>query len=193
MREIILASGSPRRKQILEQIGLTFKVFPSDVEEIIEPQEDICRLVEQLALMKAEDVARKVIPGSLVIGADTVVASERGILGKPVNEEEAFDMLNLLSGRTHTVLTGIAVVDILHNKKLVSHEKTEVIFRPVSEREIWAYINTGEPMDKAGAYGIQGKGALFVERINGCYFNVVGLPVSRLYAVLREFGVEVLA
>ncbi len=193
MKEVILASGSPRRKQILEQIGLKFKVYPSDIDEAVEPHDDTGQLVERLALMKAEDVARKVVPGSLVIGADTIVESERGILGKPVDEKEAFDMLLLLSGKRHTVLTGIAVVDTMNHKTLVSHEKTEVMFRPVSEREIHAYVNTGEPMDKAGAYGIQGRGAVFVEKINGCYFNVVGLPAARLCVMLKGMGVEVLS
>ena len=143
--------------------------------------------------MKAQDVARRVTPGSLVIGADTIVFSQTGILGKPQSNEEAFVMLKQLSGKTHEVLTGVAIVEAFSEKSLRSHEKTEVKFRDITDEEIKAYIATGETCDKAGSYGIQGLGAIFVEKINGCYFNVVGLPVSKVWSMLRSFGVEVLS
>lgn len=188
MTDIVLASASPRRKEILEQIGLEFRIVTSNVREDIEYKNNPGQFVEKLALMKAQDVARKLSPGPLVIGADTIVLGDNGILGKPKDKSEAFTMLEMLSDKVHKVLTGIAIVDAAGKISLVSHEVTEVKFRAISGDEIEAYVNTGEPMDKAGGYGIQGKGALFVEKINGCYFNVVGLPVSKLFLMLRELG-----
>ncbi len=187
---IILASASPRRREILEQIGINFTVQASSVKEDIAVPESAECFVEKLAFMKAQEVARRIVPGSLVIGADTIVLSKGSILGKPGNEDEAFIMLRSLSDNTHLVLTGLALIESPGERILVSHKKTEVKFRAISDDEIWAYINTGEPLDKAGSYGIQGRGAIFVEKINGCYFNVVGLPVSKLYLMLREFGIE---
>lgn len=193
MYNIILASASPRRKEILEQIGISFTAAASKVEEVLEEDKyDAGRFAEELALMKAQDVAQRMTPGSLVIGADTVVLSESGILGKPKDKEDAFIMLKSLEGKTHSVLTGVALVEAPEGKYMVSHEVTEVRFRHLTDKEIKSYIDSGEPMDKAGAYGIQGKGALFVEGIVGCYFNVVGLPVSRLSLMMRDFGIEIL-
>lgn len=192
MERIILASASPRRKELLEQIGITFEVIISNVKENIQYLDNPGKYVEQLALMKAQEIARRVNSGHLIIGADTIVLIDNEILGKPENEEEAFNTIKRLSGKSHFVFTGIAVVESKSGRILVSHERTKVKFREIEDDDIRAYVKTGEPMDKAGSYGIQKKGAVFVESIEGCYFNVVGLPVSRLYSMLKGFGIEVL-
>jgi septum formation protein len=191
MIKFILASASPRRAEILKSLGQSFEILPSDVEEKItknNPQE----IVKELALLKAKDVARRVSKGQIVIAADTVVFKDDKILGKPSSKEEAFNMLKLLSGSIHKVLTGICVIDTANNKVCQDYEETKVFFKTLSDKEIMDYINTGEPMDKAGAYGIQGMGGLFVTRIEGCYFNVVGLPVHKLYNLMGEMGVNLL-
>lgn len=191
MKEIILASGSPRRKELLEQIGLEFKVIVSGIEENIEFTGDPEKYAQQLALMKAQDISKTTSLESLVIGADTIVFFEN-ILGKPKDKSDAYSILKTLSGNVHKVITGLALINSGQNKIMVSSETTEVTFRELGDNEIWSYINSGEPMDKAGAYGIQGLGAVFVEKINGCYSNVVGLPISRLYNMLLSFGVKIL-
>jgi len=191
MLEIVLASSSPRRKELLEQLGLKFKIISSNVDETAE-EEDACLLAEKLAEIKAHEIARNLEPGYLVIGADTIVCIDSEILGKPKDETEAFDMLRKLSGKTHKVITGIALVESLSKRKIISHEETLVKFRDLEDKEIMRYIKTGEPMDKAGAYGIQKVGAVLVERIDGCYFNVVGLPLARLTQMLKEFDIKVL-
>ena len=191
MTKIILASASSRRKEILEQIGIKFEIVVSNVEEDIEYNNNVSGFVEELALMKAQDVAQRVTPESLVIGADTIVFTQTGILGKPQNSEDAFLMLKQLSGKTHEVFTGIAIIEAPEKKTLLTHEKTEVKFREITDQEIRAYIATGEADDKAGSYSIQGLGAVFVEKINGCYFNVVGLPIFKVWSMLRSFGVQV--
>lgn len=188
--KIILASSSPRRKQLLEQIGLEFDIITSDIEENIEKNENAGQLVERLALNKALDVAQRTQTRNLVIGADTVVCKEQEILGKPRDKQEAYEMLKALSGRTHKVMTGVAIVEAPNGKSLVMHEETSVKFRDLSDDEIKEYIATGEPMDKAGSYGVQGKGALFIEKIDGCYFNVVGLPLSKFCIMIKEFGID---
>jgi septum formation protein len=190
MPDIILASGSPRRKELLEQIGLKFNIIKSTVDEDID-QEDPVKLVEQLALMKAKDVAEKVPKGSLVIGADTIVVCDR-ILGKPKDEQEAFFMLKYLSGRMHQVITGFCVVEAPGEKYKVSHETIDVYFREVSDEEIRAYVKLGYSTDRAGGYGIQDMGAIFIEKISGSYSGVLGLPIEKLCLMLKEFGVEVL-
>lgn len=179
---MILASASPRRRELLTQVGYTFEVIPSSVEEEMEhgtPKE----IVKHNALIKATDIARS-HPDAVVIGADTIVVVDEQIFGKPKDKADAQDMLLRLSGRTHQVMTGIAVVQgkRIHNDVVV----TDVTMRPYGIGEILDYIKTGEPMDKAGAYGIQGIGALLVEKINGCYNNVVGLPIAHLAEVLRQ-------
>ncbi|AFV10832.1 septum formation protein Maf [Thermacetogenium phaeum DSM 12270] len=191
LQEIILASASPRRKKLLEQIGLKFRVIPSRVEEIPEPGLEKRELVLRLANLKAGYVAG-LYPWAIVLGADTIVCCEGQILGKPRDRDDAARMLRLLSGRIHEVITGLVLRQ--ESRGLVRTEAvtTLVRFRDLSQREIDGYIATGEPFDKAGAYGIQGYGALLVESINGCYFNVVGLPLSRLAAMFRDFGVELL-
>lgn len=186
-KEIILASASPRRKELLAQIGLPFTVRVSGVEEVITkttPEE----IVMELSAQKAADVKANAGKDSVVIGADTIVAysDENGtrILGKPKNEEDAFSMLQLLQGKAHQVYTGVTIC--AGEETRTFYEKTQVQVFPMSEEEIRAYIHTGEPMDKAGAYGIQGRFAAFVKGIEGDYNNVVGLPVGRVYQELKK-------
>ncbi|MDR9419632.1 Maf family protein [Gracilimonas sp.] len=187
MSKIILASASPRRKKLLKQIGLSFDVFPSNAEEI-SSQEDPAKLVEELALLKARDVSSQ-FTNAFIIGADTIVVHNQQILGKPNNKTEAAEILRSLGGTIHSVYTGVAFVkvDKNGNNELEHsfHEQTKVTFSTLEESEIQAYIETGNPMDKAGAYGIQDDlGALFVEGIEGDFYNVVGLPLNRFY---KEF------
>lgn len=188
--KLILASKSPRRKELLKKLGLDFEIVVSEAEEDLQEGDPVL-LAEKLALKKARLVAAQQ-PEGLVVGADTVVALEGTILGKPKSKDEAVKMLQLLSGKTHRVITGIALVEAPQGRELVSHEITQVSFRTLEAAEIAAYVNTGEPLDKAGAYGIQGLGGLLVERIEGCYNNVVGLPLTKLYLLLKEFGIDVL-
>lgn len=185
---IILASGSPRRRQLLEQLGLSFTVQSSDVDESVEPGLSPAAMVEQLSLRKGQAVAERVGPDSLVLAADTVVALGDAVLGKPQDRAKAVSMLTSLSGKTHQVYTGVTLLG--GGRRVTEHETTAVTFRSLSREEIVAYVDTGEPMDKAGAYGIQGYGALLVERLEGDYFNVMGLPLCRLGRMLAAFGVE---
>lgn len=185
---IILASGSPRRRQLLEQIGLSFTVQSSDVDESVEPGLSPAAMVEQLSLRKGQAVAESAGPDSLVLAADTVVALGDAILGKPQDRAQAVSMLTSLSGKTHQVYTGVTLLG--GGRRVTEHETTAVTFRSLSREEIGAYVDTGEPMDKAGAYGIQGYGALLVVRLEGDYFNVMGLPLCRLGRMLTAFGVE---
>jgi len=187
---LILASSSPRRIELLRRLGLGFEVVkPLWETRIID--DDPVEVAELTALEKARAVAGVFTEG-LVIGADTIVVIDDEILGKPRDEEEARLFLRKLSGRVHRVITGIAVVDAGRGREEVDHEVTEVKFKELSEEEIELYIASGEPFDKAGGYGIQGLGSLFVEWIKGDYFNVVGLPIYRLSLLLRRFGFDVL-
>lgn len=186
---IILASQSPRRRELLAQMGVPqFEVVPALGEEIASPGLSSAQLVEVLSRQKAEEVAVQAGPDDVVIAADTVVAVDGQVLGKPHSIQQAHEMLSALSGREHTVYTGVTVCR--GGQILTQHEATAVRFRPLTAQEIDAYIATGEPMDKAGSYGIQGRGALLVEGISGDYFNVVGLPVCRLGRMLTQFGVD---
>lgn len=191
MDKFILASQSPRRKELLERIGLEFDILVSDADEDnIDKSLSPELYVQELAILKANAAAlslrnRKEKSG-IVISADTVVTSEGKILGKPRNEDEAKEMLSMLSGRVHEVYTGVCVMRISDGFLASNAEKTLVYFKELSEDMIDNYIKTGECMDKAGAYGIQGMGALLVKKIDGDYFNVVGLPVSLLSDMLRE-------
>jgi len=188
---LILASQSPRRRALLEQIGLSgFLVRPANGEEAAPAGLSPAGLVEHLSRRKAEEVAAA-FPGDVIIAADTVVAVGDRILGKPGDRAEAVEMLTALSGREHHVYTGVTVRR--DREEAVGHAVTAVRFRPLAPREIAAYADTGEPMDKAGAYGIQGLGALLVEGISGSYSNVVGLPLGLLDPMLRRFGVDALA
>ncbi|MGB9839302.1 Maf family protein [Thermovenabulum sp.] len=189
-RKLVLASSSPRRIELLKQIGLDFEVIPANIEEekIIELKPD--ELVQKLAIEKVISVSKKV-RNSIVIGADTLVYAENKVLGKPRTEKEALDMLLLLSNKWHKVYSGIAVLDTETQKLITDVEESGVKFKSISEKEAKNYIQTGEPMDKAGAYAIQGKGAVFIERIEGCYYNIVGLPLFKLVKLLEQFNVYV--
>ncbi len=180
---MILASKSPRRIELMTLAGFDFKSVPATGEENIPDGTLPCDAVLMLSRQKAQEIAEK-YPDDTVIGADTVVALDNEIMGKPKNEQDAFDMLKKLSGKTHSVLTGVCVIS--PDKHIHFYEKTEVEFYPLGDDEIWQYIASGEPMDKAGAYGIQEKGAMFVKRINGDFYNVVGLPVARLARELKS-------
>lgn len=184
MRTIILASSSPRRKELLERAGIPFTVQPSHAEEEMSSDRSPADLVRTNAGLKAFDVSGS-RPGEIVLGADTVVCMDGKILGKPHGRQEAEAMLRMLSGRTHQVYTGIVLTD---GQTTVSESVcTDVTFRPLSEPLIRRYLDTGEYKDKAGAYGIQGYGCILVEKLSGDYFNVMGLPVARVYRLLEEF------
>ncbi|MDF2951707.1 MAG: maf protein [Anaerocolumna sp.] len=200
MYSVILASGSPRRSEILEQVGIEFSVISSAIEEISTkniPEE----IVLELATMKAKDVAGQISEASIIIGADTMVALNGQVMGKPKDEEDAKDMLRKIQGKKHQVYTGVCVIIKEINRernkkteqeseKIISFtEKTEVWVYPMTEEQIEAYVRTGEPVDKAGAYGIQGKFAAHIEKIEGDYFNIVGFPVARFYQTLRKEGI----
>ena len=186
---IVLASRSPRRRQLLERMGLRdFRIVCSDADETASPGLTPPALVEALSARKAAAVQHAAAAGDLIIAADTVVALDGRVLGKPADGPDAFAMLSALSGRRHQVYTGLTVV--CGAQRLTEHEVTAVTFRSLSSAEICAYIATGEPMDKAGAYGIQGRGALFVEGIEGDYYNVMGLPVCRLGRIPARLGVD---
>ena len=181
---LILASNSPRRKELLSMLGYEFVVKASDCDEstdITEPAE----LVKELSLRKAKAV--KVDAEDTVIGSDTVVAINGKILGKPLDEKDASDMLRVLSGKTHTVYTGVTVIQ--NGIEITDTISCEVTFKKITELEILNYIKTGEPMDKAGAYAVQGKGSAFVEKINGDYFAVVGFPCCYVNTVLNKLGI----
>ena len=190
-RNLILASGSPRRKELLERLGLNFSVCPADIDETRLPEEDALSYPLRTAVKKAMTVA-ETAENSLVIAADTIVALDDEILGKPKTEAEACDMLRRLSGREHIVITGIGVVDTGSRRTLSAAEQTVVYFHPLEEEEIISYVATGEPMDKAGAYGIQDRGALLVRKIDGDYFNVMGLPLAKLYRLLLTVDADIL-
>lgn len=184
--EIILASQSPRRKEILSLLDIPFKIMVSDADETVDAGLPPYFIAESLSLKKAAAVAKNIDADALVIGADTIVVSEGKILGKPKDRDDAAAMLKSLSGKWHEVISGVTV---LHTKSAESksfYVSTRVHFASLTDDEITAYVATGEPMDKAGAYGIQGKGAKLVEEISGDYFNVVGLPLNRLYQVLKK-------
>ena len=195
-KKIILASGSPRRKELLSQIGLSFTVRVSEADEHTEetkPEKLVCILSERKALAVWDELTEEEKEESILIGADTVVAVDDRILGKPADETEAFRMIELLQGRSHQVYTGVTILrqgglqpladetNTCSIQKKQFFEKTDVLVYPMSEEEITAYVKTGEPLDKAGAYGIQGSFAAYIQGINGDYSNVVGLPVGRLY------------
>jgi septum formation protein len=193
--KLILASSSPRRAEILRNAGFDFEVFPTDVDESQRHGEYATNFVRRLAEEKARAVARQLSQRShddagIIVAADTVVELEGDILGKPSSAENARAILRRLSGRIHEVLTGLAVLPVSGVRFRVVVESTRVTFAPLSDREIEEYIESGEPFDKAGAYAIQGRGGKFVTRIEGCHFNVMGLPLARLHAILRELSAE---
>jgi len=207
MPRLILGSASPRRRMLLSQMGLDFDVVTPEVDEAPVVQgtdRDIADQVVALAQAKVDAVAARLSNGGsgggrepasgsrlLIIGADTIVRVDGVVLGKPVDAEDAVDMLRCLAGRTHEVFTGVMVLDPLTGKAPSGAERTAVTFAPLTEQMIRRYVATGEPTDKAGAYAVQGLGSLFIERIDGCYFNVVGLPLSLLGRLLLQHGYDV--
>lgn len=185
--KFVLASASERRQELLTRLVDNFNIIVSDFDEqSIKKMHSISEFVQNIALGKAKDVAARLQEGHVVIAADTVVEIDGEILGKPKDEEQAFRMLRKLSGKTHRVYTGLVLINTSTNKILKNTEVTEVIFSELNEEDIRKYIQSGEPMDKAGSYGIQGKGGIFIEKISGCYYNVVGLPLNRLNKMLKE-------
>ncbi len=206
---LILASSSPRRRELLKQIGAEFEIFPAQGEEVItsvKPEQTVLELSRQKAqevadclLSSGERQEEKIfqtgeIEKTLILGADTVVAFGGKILGKPKDREDAIQMLQMLSGSTHSVFTGVTIVAAGEGgqKAYSFYEETKVTMYPMPMPEILSYIQTGEPMDKAGAYGIQGKGAVYIERIQGDYNNVVGLPVARIFQEMQKTGIDIL-
>lgn len=183
--EIILASASPRRKEILQNTKLKFEIQKSEIEEAVFEEESPESMVVRLAYEKAFDVAQK-NREKLVIGADTIVVLGDEVLGKPKDEEEAFDMIQKLSNKTHRVITGISLINLKKGIVVNDYQVSYVTFKDLSEDSIKDYINTNESLDKAGGYGIQGYGALLVEGIQGDYFNIVGLPISKLSDLLKD-------
>lgn len=187
----ILASASERRKELLERIVKKFDIIVSDFDEAsVEFSGDCDEYVKELALGKAKEVSDKTNREGLIIGADTIVYHNGNILGKPKDKEDAFRMLKSLSGSSHKVFSGLAVINSATKEVRMDSVCTEVFFSELTDNEINRYIESLEPMDKAGAYGIQGYGGIFVEKIHGCYYNVVGLPINRLYYILKEMGVN---
>jgi septum formation protein len=190
-RKIILASASPRREEIFKKTGLKFQVDESSCEEITDPGLKPHELAKVLSRAKAKDVARR-YRNALIIAADTLVLSGRKIYGKPGGEKEAREMLKTLSGKAHSVITGFTIIDTAGKKELSRSVETKVYVKRLDADEIEAYIRSGEPFGKAGAYGIQGLGAVIVEKIEGDFFNVMGLPLNALAESLKKFGVHVL-
>lgn len=182
--EMVLASASPRRKELLALAGFSFTVCPSGADETLDAGVSADQAVRILAQRKAEEVFSR-YPDKLIVASDTVVCLDREVLGKPKDAAEAVSMLRRLSGQSHRVYTGVCIC--AQKGRAMFCEQTEVVFYPLSEQEIAQYVATGEPMDKAGAYGIQGKGALLVREIHGDYYNVVGFPLSKFCRVYRDF------
>lgn len=188
MRKIILASGSPRRRVLLASLGITFEAMTSDIEERLEgmPEE----IVVANAQTKRDDVAARLTEPALVIGADTLVFLEGHVLGKPRDLDEARAMLTKLSGRTHQVITGLSILDMASGNHAEGVETTDVTFRLLAPEEVDAFVQTVKPLDRAGAYTVDGPGSLLVERYKGCYQNVLGLPLVRLDKLLRQLGLS---
>lgn len=187
VQELILASASPRRKEILEQVGIKFTTIPSTKEEVT-TKKDPEEVVKELALIKAQDVADQTGYEGVILGADTIVVHNNIILGKPKDREDAIGMLRNLQGDTHKVFTGVAIIK--QGTIINFAVETKVVVAPMSQKEMEAYADTKEPMDKAGAYGIQGRFAVYIEEIQGDYYNVVGLPIGAIYKELKKFWLE---
>ena len=190
-KKIVLASSSPRRRELLEMIGLKFMVEPSNSEEYIQPGVEPHELAKSLSRDKVSLVAQN-HREALVIAADTFILLEGTIIGKPITVTEARGILERINGRQHSVITGFTILDTVSNKAISESVETKVYIRELTSKEIDDYVKTGEPLDKAGAYAIQGLGSVIVERIEGDYFNVIGLPLSTLAESLKEFGVYIL-
>lgn len=194
-RRIILASTSPRRKELIASLHLAFEVIPSHADEDTPPEWTPEQTVQELAMRKALAVYRELEgreQDAVIVGSDTVVVLDGDILGKPVDEADAEHMLSRLQGCVHRVFTGVACIDASNGQSMVQYRQTEVTMKKLSDATIRAYVQTGEPLDKAGSYAIQGIGASLIDRVEGCYFNVVGLPLSLLSDMLDGFGIHVL-
>ncbi len=191
MKSIVLASSSPRRKELLEKIGLEFTLDPLDQAEVLDHRLPPRELAKYLSLKKAKAAAGR-HSSSIVIAADTIGVISGKLLGKPADAQQARGMLKMMSGKKHTVITGFTVMDASSGRSVTHAVETRVYFRKLSPDEIEAYIRSGEPLDKAGAYAIQGLGALLVEKIEGDYYNVVGLPLTALAKALRQFDIDLL-
>ena len=189
-KRIILASTSPRRHELAKAMGLDFEIVPSNFKEDMSLKLKPEELVVELAFGKANDVAKKLSEG-LVIGIDTIVVDKNKVLGKPKSEKEAFEMLKSYSGKSHRVLSGVTIIDCKTKKSIKDYEKTKVYFKKLSDKEINSYIKTGEAMDKAGAYGIQDLSSIFIKKIEGCYFNVMGFPIYLIYKNLQKLNVDI--
>ncbi|MFP4661332.1 MAG: Maf family protein [Halanaerobiales bacterium] len=190
MAKLVLASASPRRQELMKMLGFNFTIVPSKINEEEFIDMEPVEMVKELARAKAEEVA-DLVEDTLVIGSDTIVVLDDLVLGKPSDQEEAVSILKKLRNRKHSVMTAIAIYDTVSGKVSVDYEETDVFMGPISDEDIMEYVKTGEPMDKAGAYGIQGIGGIFVEKINGSYFTVMGLPIHKLVQMLKEFEVSV--
>jgi len=188
-RQIILASSSPQRKKLLEQIGIDVRVIPPNIDEVKDEDISFEEWVSKLALAKAESVAKQFRSG-IILGADTIVVLGNKIFRKPRNDEEAKNMLRELSGTTHKVITGLALIDVWTKNTLVEQVTTEVTMKKLSEAQIAGYVITKEPLEKAGGLCIQGRGAQFIEKINGCYTNVIGLPLAKLTDMLAKLATQ---
>ena len=192
MKKIILASSSPQRKKLLKHLGIKFSICPSRVKEIQKIQTTCADLVMKNAFLKARDVASRKKEG-IVIGADSLVYLEgKKVIGKPRDLKEAKKNLKMLFHRPSWVYTGVALIDARTQKKMIAYEKTKIYMSPLTDGEIDRYHSHVSPLDKAGGFDIEGKGSMFIRRIEGCYFNVIGLPLSKLCSMLKEFGVSVL-
>lgn len=191
-QKLILASASPRRRDILRNLGLEFDIMIPNIDETMPPELNTDSAVEFLSVKKAKSIANKIDYPAIIIGSDTTVAIDGEVLGKPVDKKEAFDMLKKLSGRSHEVISGYAIVNTLENRVTSGSIISKVYFDDLSDEQIQAYISTGEPMDKAGAYAIQGYASTFIPHIEGCYNNIVGLPTYAVCKALKENGINVL-
>lgn len=193
MYSIILASASPRRKELLEQIGVVCTVMPSKKEEVITKTNPI-EVVEELSFIKASDIAGQVKEESIIIGADTIVVYKNQILGKPKDKEHAFKMIKELQGNVHQVYTGVSLIikpEKKQEKIITCSVETKVGICSMTDEQIYRYIDTKEPLDKAGAYAIQGKFAVYINHLDGDYYNVVGLPISKIYEMLWREGIDI--
>lgn len=193
MYSIILASASPRRKELLEQIGVVCTVMPSKKEEVITKTNPI-EVVEELSFIKASDIAGQVKEESIIIGADTIVVYKNEILGKPKDKEHAFKMIKELQGNVHQVYTGVSLIikpEKKQEKIITCSVETKVGICSMTDEQIYHYIDTKEPLDKAGAYAIQGKFAIYINHLDGDYYNVVGLPISKIYEMLWKEGIDI--
>ena len=191
MKKIILASSSPRRKDLLSQIGIKFEIDPSNYEEDMTLKMSPSELAKHLSLGKAKDVAQR-HKNAIIISGDTFCAIDNEVLGKPHTAEKAKEMLQKLNGKTHSIITGFSIIDTDTNKQISKSVETKVYFRAVTDKEIDAYIATGEPLEFAGAYAMQYLGGLFIEKIEGDYFNIIGLPILPLAIELKDFGINIL-